>query len=245
MYNVKKLLSDGKNEITISLDSFMLEVKTVIEEKNKKIKELSSKPRVFVIFDINFLKVTKKNNKLLKKIIKQGIKLKSVPKKPVLFYDINFLKDLKNDNRILKKISKNFIKVENNNKKLKKIISDNSEKNVIETKNMSAFKIIALELEEKEKIIESNNLALSEKDKKIASLENENNTLNYNYNELKKEFDILKASNEDLKKLNDIQIQTIYNLEKDSKNRDKNISELKESFIELLNKYNDILVEVY
>ena len=244
MDNIKKILFESEENIVNSLDSLMLEVKDNIENKNRKIQELANKPKLFIFHDKNYLKELKKYNLLLKyNLVKNNPKNKKC--KIVLLYDIESLKDFRKNNKLFKLLIKNILKIKKDNRKLKKAISDNSNKSTINTKDMSAFKLIALELEEKEKMLKESSMALIEKDDKIANLENEIVSLNNNLNKLNEEINVLSLNNKELSRINDLQIKTITKLENDIKDKVNNINELKEYFLKLMEKYNDILVEVY
>lgn len=209
MDDIKKILLEKKQEINISLDSFINDVKKNIDNKNKKIQELANKPKIFI------------------------------------FYDIESLRDCKKNNTLLKLFLKNILKLKKDNKKLKRAISDNSNKSTINTKDMSAFRLIALELEEKEKILKENSISIIEKDEKITTLENEIILLNNTLNKTKEEINVLTLNNKELNRINDLQLQTITKLENEIKDKVNSVGELKESFLKLMEKYNDILVEVY
>lgn len=209
MDDIKKILLEKKQEINISLDSFINDVKKNIDNKNKKIQELANKPKIFI------------------------------------FYDIESLRDCKKNNTLLKLFLKNILKLKKDNKKLKRAISDNSNKSTINTKDMSAFRLIALELEEKEKILKENSISIIEKDEKITTLENEITLLNNTLNKTKEEINVLTLNNKELNRINDLQLQTITKLENEIKDKVNSVGELKESFLKLMEKYNDILVEVY
>lgn len=209
MDDIKKILLEKKQEINISLDSFINDVKKNIDNKNKKIQELANKPKIFI------------------------------------FYDIESLRDCKKNNTLFKLFLKNILKLKKDNKKLKKAISDNSNKSTINTKDMSAFRLIALELEEKEKILKENSISIIEKDEKITTLEKEITLLNNTLNKTKEEINVLTLNNKELNRINDLQLQTITKLENEIKDKVNSVGELKESFLKLMEKYNDILLEVY
>ena len=209
MDDIKKILLEKKQEINISLDSFMNDVKKNIENKNEKIKETSNRSRIVLFFDFDFIKEVRKNNKLLKKSLK-------------------IILDLKKQN-----------------KKLKKTINNNSDKNSINTKDMTAFKLIAIELEEKEKELTKYLETIKEKENTIKILEQNIFDLNNKIDNMEKNIENIKIENQEFSKINEIQTKTINVLELDVKNKNKAIGDLKESFIKLLDKYNDILIEVY
>lgn len=209
MDDIKKILLEKKQEINISLDSFMNDVKKNIENKNEKIKETSNRSRIVLFFDFDSIKEVRKNNKLLKKSLK-------------------IILDLKKQN-----------------KKLKKTINNNSDKNSINTKDMTAFKLIAIELEEKEKELTKYLETIKEKENTIKILEQNIFDLNNKIDNMEKNIENIKIENQEFSKINEIQTKTINVLELDVKNKNKAIGDLKESFIKLLDKYNDILIEVY
>ena len=244
MDNIKKILLESEKNINNSLDSLIIEIKNNIENKNKKLQELASKPKLFIFYDRGCLKRLKKYNLLLKNnLIKNNPKNKKC--KIVLLYDIEALKDFKKNNKLFKMFLKNILKLKKDNKKLKKTISNNSNKSTINTKDMSAFKLIALELEEKEKMLKESSIAIMEKDEKITNLENEIIILNTDLNKIEEEISVLTLNNKELSRINDLQLKTITKLETEIKDKVNGISELKESFLKLMEKYNDILVEVY
>ena len=199
-------------------------------------KDISSCLDLFMV-DVKKI-IEEKNNKI--------ITLNSLPKvKPILFYDIGVLLELKTYNMTLKKIVKNIVKLKKENKKLKTNILENSEKNIIDTKNMAAFKIIALDLEEKEKLIKNKDDYIKECEYKITKLEENISILSSNNEDLKAEIEILNKKNDDLNSLNSLQTKTIETLKNELKNKSEKIDDLKENFMEILNKYNDILIEEY
>ena len=199
-------------------------------------KDISSCLDLFMV-DVKKI-IEEKNNKI--------IALNSLPKiKPILFSDIDVLLDLKTYNVTLKKIVKNIIKLKKENKKLKASVLESSEKNIIDTKNMTAFKIIALDLEEKEKLIKNKDDYIKECEYKITKLEENISILSSNNEDLKAEIEILNKKNDDLNSLNSLQTKTIETLKNELKNKSEKIDDLKENFMEILNKYNDILIEEY
>ena len=211
----------------------MNNLKNLIADKKK---DISSCLDLFML-DVKKA-IEEKNNKI--------IALNSLPKfKIILFSNIDILIELKNNNKTFKKIINNIIKIKKENKKLKNSILENSEKNIIDTKNMTAFKIIALDLEEKEKLIKKKDDYIKECEYKITKLEENISILNSNNGDLKKEIETLNKKNNDLNNINTLQTRTIETLQNELKSKNEKIDDLKEGFMTILNKYNDILIEEY
>ncbi len=233
MDSVKNLLFDKKNEINASFDSLLSTVKSIMDRKNKeifslkkeieiltskKINDNNIKNKIFISKIIfNELLISKNNNKLFKKTIKAEIKSNKVK--------------IKYNDKI------NQIKSEYNEKL-------NSNENKINTKDMTAFKIIAMELEEKEKI---NKDCFTTIDK----LKIENKNLKNNIEAFTKENEVLKnkiiilnEKNLNLVNLNKSQLNTIETLTKEMKNKSEKISDLKNYFLEILDNYNNIIQEM-
>lgn len=211
----------------------MNNLKNLIADKKK---DISSCLDLFML-DVKKA-IEEKNNKI--------IALNSLPKfKIILFSNIDILIELKNNNKTFKKIINNIIKIKKENKKLKNSILENSEKNIIDTKNMTAFKIIALDLEEKEKLIKKKDDYIKECEYKITKLEENISILNGNNEDLKKEIETLNKKNNDLNNINTLQTRTIETLQNELKGKNEKIDDLKEGFMTILNKYNDILIEEY
>lgn len=211
----------------------MNNLKNLIADKKK---DISSCLDLFML-DVKKA-IEEKNNKI--------IALNSLPKfKIILFSNIDILIELKNNNKTFKKIINNIIKIKKENKKLKNSILENSEKNIIDTKNMTAFKIIALDLEEKEKLIKKKDDYIKECEYKITKLEENISILNSNNGDLKKEIETLNKKNNDLNNINTLQTRTIETLQNELKSKNEKIDDLKEGFMIILNKYNDILIEEY
>ena len=211
----------------------MNNLKNLIADKKK---DISSCLDLFML-DVKKA-IEEKNNKI--------IALNSLPKfKIILFSNIDILIELKNNNKTFKKIINNIIKIKKENKKLKNSILENSEKNIIDTKNMTAFKIIALDLEEKEKLIKKKDDYIKECEYKITKLEENISILNGNNGDLKKEIETLNKKNNDLNNINTLQSRTIETLQNELKSKNEKIDDLKEGFMTILNKYNDILIEEY
>ena len=211
----------------------MNNLKNLIADKKK---DISSCLDLFML-DVKKA-IEEKNNKI--------IALNSLPKfKIILFSNIDILIELKNNNKTFKKIINNIIKIKKENKKLKNSILENSEKNIIDTKNMTAFKIIALDLEENEKLIKKKDDYIKECEYKITKLEENISILNSNNGDLKKEIETLNKKNNDLNNINTLQTRTIETLQNELKSKNEKIDDLKEGFMIILNKYNDILIEEY
>ena len=183
--------------------------------------------------------VEDKNKKIIALTLQSKVKLVKLP-------DIAVLWELKSNNTILKKNLKKVIKIKKENKKLRNLLkeSKNSEKNILDTKNMTAFKVIALDLEEKEKILKKKDDYIGECQNKIEKLELNINALSAANDNLKEEISLLHKKNKDLVTLNSLQSETINSLKATLDSKNRSLEDLKDSFMELLNKYNDILIEV-
>ena len=188
----------------------------------------------------NFKKVINEKNNKISDYKKEINILKTKTKKTITITD---LKEYKINNKLIYKLYKNVLKI----KKLKKDIikiQKNSNEISINAKDMTAFKLVAVELDKKEKIIKENKDTINNLNNKIKELENkienqlkENNNLNNTINKLK---------NDNIKLLdtNNLQSKTIETFTIELNNKKNKINELKSCFFDILNDYNDILLKV-
>ena len=106
------------------------------------------------------------------------------------------------------------------------------------------IKVIARELEEKEKIIRNNNITIEKFDKErqllLQEVENNRDSKNILEGKLSK----LEIRNKELEEINNYQLNTIKTITNELKNKNEKIMELKDYFIQILDSYNDILQKV-
>jgi chromosome segregation ATPase len=227
MEEFKNFLLLKKAEVDEVTGGLLSTVSGLIMQKNNKI----------ILLNDKISELEKKNEEQNKAIdnnlFKKVIKLSSAD-----------LLKIKVNNKLLKKILKKELKIKNLKKIIIKLQKKNSKTNVINTKEMSAFKLIAIELDDKEKIIKENKI-------KINNLESEKDNLNKNINlylseidDLKNKILLLDRENKQLTNTNNSQLQTIGTLTEELQNKNKKIMDLKDSFIEILDSYNDILEQV-
>lgn len=221
MDNFKSLLFNKKNEINNSLEMFLSIVKEIISKKNNEILSLKK--------NINKIDENKKINVFNKKLLKQLIKV-----------NIDKLQDNKSNNKYLKKIIKKELKIKNLNKTIKNI----QNQGFINPKNMEAFKIVAIELEEKEKIINSNKSIINNLELENKNLNNKINLNIKEFENFRKKIDYLNNENTNLNDYNKLQSNTIETLTKELQNKNSKIKDLKNYFIEILDNYNDIIQQV-
>jgi chromosome segregation ATPase len=227
MEEFKKFLSLKRTEITEITDGLVSALKDLVMQKNNKI-----------------LLLNNKINELEEKNKKQNKTIDSNLFRKILKLNNPDLLKVRINNKLFKKILKKELKIKNLRKIIEKLRDKNSKTSVINTKEMTAFKLIAVELDEKEKIIKNNNVT-------IDNLKNEKNSLNKNIDiyldeieELKNKINTLNNENRKLTTSNDSQLQTIGALTDELQNKNKKIMDLKDSFIEILDNYNNILEQV-
>ncbi|MBR2141262.1 MAG: hypothetical protein IJ853_02800 [Rickettsiales bacterium] len=216
MDNIKVLLSSKRQEISNSIDVLVKFFKSVVREKDDK---------------INVLLEENKSLRRAKNKVKKTI-------------NVGELKADKLNNRLLKKIIKKEIKISKQKNEIKKLQTETTEKNTIDTKNMTAFKVVALELEEKEKIIENNNSDIAMLRGKISELTTNIDDFTKKNEELINTVKILEEKNKKLDEVNNSQLKTIETITAELDDKKNKINVLKTSFIDILNDYNDILLRV-
>ncbi len=232
MDSVKNLLFDKRNEINTLFDKLLSVVKDIIDRKNKQIFLLKK--------EIDTLNAKKINDNNLKNKINI---FKITTGKMYIF---------KNNNKLLKKaieaeIRSNEVKIEYN-KKINQIKTEYDEKltndeNKINTKDMTAFKIIAMELEEKEKINKNCFITIDELKNENKNLKNNVELFSKENKFLKNRIGVLDNKNLSLLNLTKTQANKIENLTKEAKDKDKKISKLKNYF--LINFYKISINELY
>jgi hypothetical protein len=159
MDDIKKILLSKRGEVSSSLDELASVVKDILKQKNAKILELQSENEEL------------KTNNTKKTKIKYNI-------------SITELLEIKANNRLLKKLFKKEKIIKKQKDKIIKLELENAEKNTIDTKEMTAFKLVAIELDEKEKIIKQNVLTITNLNKQVDEQNKENEKLNNIVNDL-------------------------------------------------------------
>lgn len=218
MEDLDTFLSGQKLVILNSLDKLSKTAANIIVQKNNKILSLNTK------------------NSLLNEDIKSKFKknIKSITSAKELYL-------IKENNNLIKKL----IRKERKNKELKKNIleiqREVNNKSFINTKDMTAFKIVALELEEKEKIIGSNKILIGKLENDNKSLLSELEKVKVEKLELENRIGYLENKNKDIENVNNLQINTIETITKELQNKNEKTMELKNYFMEILDNFNDLL----
>lgn len=213
MDEIREILKIKKGDISGSLDKLVQSVSDILTQKNNRIYDLQNR--------VDYLENTTTKQININNTI-----------------DINELKESKINNILIKKLIKKIIIINKQKHTIKKLqTKSNTIDTSINTKDLSAFKIIALELDEKEKIIKENLTTINNLTDKINKYEKENKELNIAVENLKNKTDKL----EEVNKLQNKTIEAITNELSDKKNK---INELREYFVDIMNDYNDILLRV-
>jgi chromosome segregation ATPase len=225
MDNVELLLSDQKLEIFKSLDSLAKTAKDIISQKNKKIHVLDAE-------NINLHEKLNNETKILKK---NSIRL--IPTTDELY-------SIRKNRKLSKALLNKEISLKNLKKNIIEIKKENDSKNIINSREMTAFKIIALELEEKEKIIKDNHILLETMENDKKNLTREKREMEKINSDLASNLEFLKTKNNNLENANITQLKTIETLSKELQSKGEKIVDLKNQFIQLLDNYNDILQRI-
>lgn len=219
MDNVKNLLLVKRKEISTTLDVFIDNIKNILKQKNEKI-----------------VLLTEEISELKSKKTKKSGKSKNV--------DIFELKKTKMNNCFLKKILKKEIIIKKQRKEIMNLKTETSQKSIIDTKDMTAFKLVAIELDEKEKVIKNNIMNINNLEKEI---ENLNNIIS-NYERKIEDFELKVKKVEDenikLQEYNNLQQKTIETITTELNNKKNKIEELRDYYMDILNDYNDILLRI-
>lgn len=213
MDEIREILKTKKGDISGSLDKLVQSVSDILTQKNNKIYDLQNR--------VDYLENTTTKQITINNTI-----------------NINELKEGRINNILIRKIIKKTIVINKQKHTIKKLQTKNNTIDTsINTKDLSAFKIIALELDEKEKIIKDNLTTINNLTEKFNKYEKENRELNIIVENLKNKADKLEEAN----KLQNKTIETITDELDDKKDK---INELKEYFVDIMNDYNDILLRI-
>ena len=215
MDSVKNLLSVKRKEIATSLDVVVVFFKELLKKKDDKINALLEE------------------NRSIKKY-KGGVKN---------LLNVGELRIFKKNNKLLKKNLKKEIKIKKQKEEIEKLKVDLT-KNIINPKDTYAFNIIALELDEKEKIIEQNKKDMDLLHNNAEKMKTDIFNLTKKNEELLKNLENIKIKNEKLEESNNLQLKTIEALTLELNDKKGKINELKTDFIDILNDYNDILLRL-
>lgn len=219
------------------LDKFLLDEKILIFDSLDKLSKVAS--------DI----VVQKNNKILainneKHLLDEQIRnlkeVKIIKKLP----NVGELIFARKNNKLSKKLLKKELKIKKLKSDIIKIKEESESKDFIDAREMTAFKVIAKELEEKEATVRNNSLTIEKLDKEKQSLLQELETSKSNENVLEKKLLNLEHRNQELEEINSYQLTTIRTLTNELKTKNEKIMELKEYFLKILDSYNDILQKV-
>ncbi|MDR1494986.1 MAG: hypothetical protein LBI29_03050 [Rickettsiales bacterium] len=221
MDNLKVILGEQKSVIINSLDSLFQVARDVAQQKNKKIYLLGDE-----------------NSELRERI---GILGKGLFR---ITSTIEELYHLKGNNKLLGILLKKELTIRNLKKNIGEIRKESEEKGTISGKDMTAFKIIALELEEKEKALRDNRVLIEalENDKKNLAVEKKN--MEKMNSDLTGDLEAVGQKNKGLETINLAQLGTIEALSRELQSKNEKIIELKDQFIQLLDNYNDILQKI-
>ena len=214
MDEIQKILRGKKGDISSSLDKLTQVVSEILTQKNNKIYDLQNR--------IDYLENTTAKQITINNTI-----------------NINELKECRVNNILIKKLIKKIILINKQKHTIKKLQTKQNTTldTSINTKDLSAFKIIALELDEKEKIIKDNLVLINNLTEKSNKYEKENKELNIIIENLKNKADKLEE-------VNKLQNKTIETITDKLSNKNEKVNELKEYFVDIVNDYNDILLRI-
>ncbi len=222
MEELDEFLSDKRKLIFDSLDRLSKIASDIIIQKNNKILKINNEKHIL--------------DEQIKNL--EGIRI--IGKLP----SIGELISIRKNNKLFKKLLKKELKIKKLKSDIIKIKEESESKDFIDTREMTAFKVIARELEEKENIVRNNSLTIEKLDREKQSLLQELETSKSNENTLEKKLLNLEHRNQELEDINNYQLSTIKTLTNDLKIKNEKIIELKEYFLQILDSYNDILQKV-
>ncbi len=222
MEELEEFLSDKRKLIFDSLDRLSKIASDIIIQKNNKILKINNEKHI------------------LDEQIKNLEGARIIGKLP----SIGELISIRKNNKLFKKLLKKELKIKKLKSDIIKIKEESESKDFIDTREMTAFKVIARELEEKENIVRNNSLTIEKLDREKQSLLQELETSKSNENTLEKKLLNLEHRNQELEDINNYQLSTIKTLTNDLKIKNEKIIELKEYFLQILDSYNDILQKV-
>ena len=214
MDEIQKILRGKKGDISSSLDKLTQVVSEILTQKNNKIYDLQNR--------IDYLENTTAKQITINNTI-----------------NTNELKECRVNNILIKKLIKKIILINKQKHTIKKLQTKQNTTldTSINTKDLSAFKIIALELDEKEKIIKDNLVLINNLTEKSNKYEKENRESNI-------VIENLKNKSDKLEEVNKLQRKTIETITDELNEKKEKINELKECFVDIVNDYNDILLEI-
>jgi hypothetical protein len=221
MDNLKNTLDEQKTVIINSLDSLSQIAREVVQQKNKKIYLLASE-----------------NNDLRGKITALGRGAAHIAAA------LGELRSLRGTNRLLRVLLKKESTILNLRKNIREIRKESEEKGTISGKDMTAFRIIALELEDREKMLRDSRILVEslENDRRTLALEKKNaDLLN---SSLTADLEASRKKNSDLESSSLTQLNTIETLSRELQGKNERVIELKDQFLRLLDSYNDILQKI-
>ena len=222
MEKLDKFLLDEKILIFDSLDKLLKVASGIVVQKNNKILAINNEKY------------------LLGEQIRNLSEIKSVKKLP----SVSELISLRKNNRLSRKLLKKELKIKKLKSDIIKIKEESESKDFIDAREMTAFKVIAKELEEKEVTIRNNSLTIEKLDKEKQLLSQDLENSKNNTNMLEKKLLSLENRNQELEEINSYQLTTIKTLTNELKTKNEKIMELKEYFLKILDSYNDILQKV-
>ncbi|MDR2778405.1 MAG: hypothetical protein LBB13_02790 [Rickettsiales bacterium] len=222
---VELLLSSQKLEILSSLTSLAKTTEDVISQKNKKIHLLTAENASLHEKLNGELKIAKKNS----------IKI---------ITGVGELYALRKNRKLSRDLLAKEITLRNLRKSVSEIKKENDNKNIINSREMTAFKIIALELEEKEKIIKNNQILMESMENERKNLTREKKEIEKMNSEIMSDLEFLKVKNNNLENASLTQLKTIETLSKELQNKGEKVVDLKNQFLQLLDSYNDILQRI-
>ena len=214
MDEIQKILRIKKGDISTSLDKLTQVVSEILTQKNNKIYDLQNR--------IDYLENTTSKQITINNTI-----------------NTNELKEGRVNNILIKRLIKKIILINKQKHTIKKLQTkqNTTVDTSINTKDLSAFKIIALELDEKEKIIKENLITINDLTNKVNRYDKENKEMNISIENLKNKSDKLEE-------VNKLQRKTIETITDELNDKKEKVNELKEYFVDIVNDYNDILLRM-
>jgi chromosome segregation ATPase len=222
---VKYLLEEEKTGVFSALENLQGIAQNLLQQKNKKIHLLSSEND----------ELREQLNKLREKFCRSQSSSGAIVKVLRIKWHNNYLRRA----LIAKEISLQQLK-----KNLMVVEEENKDKNLLNTREMTAFKVIALELEEKEKLANNYRVALetTEADKRNLLRENkELEKINFQWAD---NCENLKVKSHNLENTCSSQLNTIEAISRELQNKNEKVVELKHQFLDLVDSYNNLLQEI-
>lgn len=229
MGDFNTFLAEQKATVLDSLDRLAKTASNIIVQKNNRILELNEKNTQLTQLN------EEKSNVISGKLVDFRGKIRE-------------LRILRKNNTLERKL----LEEKQKNRELKKKVHELKEeldeqvnnRNYLDPKDMTAFKIVALELEEKEKELEDSRIIHANLEKEKENLQQKIDRIMAIKVDLESKIATLENKNRSLENLGESQRSTIETIGRELRIKNEKIIELKSYFMDILNSYNDLMQTV-